>query len=139
MKCLFLILALLYCSAVNAETWVATPEGVTKESRAVAEAFERSEVTRAERIAWWIAVGASALDIYTTRRGLKGGCVETNPVLGGSPSVGALVLKDGAILTGLWFANRNFKHGEIFSGGVAFAHLAAAYSNSRKQCYRRGG
>lgn len=128
----------------KSRTWVASPEGAfdpqgNKVADAIQGAFERSEISRKEKWAFAFAVLGSVADVYTTRRGLRGGCTEANPLLGKHPSDTALGLHSVAVLGGLaWYMHRSSRGeylGYVF-GGIRFA---AAFSNSRKDCYQRGG
>lgn len=125
-------------------TWVVSQHGVfdpqgNQVADAVGGAFKRSERSRAEVLAFWFAVAGTAADIYTTQRGLKGGCTESNWILGERPSTGKIIAKDAALLGGLWWSMKHFERGEL--AGIVFGglHLKAAYDNSQKPCYQRGG
>ena len=64
------------------------------------------EWTDHERISFGLAVAAHAADAATTARGLRGGCVELNPLLGSSPDIGA-VIAIKAISLGIMYAIYN--------------------------------
>lgn len=97
-------------------------------------AFARSEITPREHVALAFAVVATAADIYTTRRGIRGGCVERNPLYGEQPPTSRLVIVGALpLIAGYWGARRE----DVTWGAVVFGawRARAAWRNSRLECY----
>lgn len=120
---------------------LAMPMNACAQSRADVEreiggAFERSEISRREHAALAFAVLATAADIYTTRRGIDGGCRESNPLYGAHPPTSRLVLIGAVPLAaGYWAADRPGL--DVTIGALVFGawRLRAAWRNSRLSCY----
>lgn len=104
--------------------------------REIGGAFDRSEISRTEHAALALAVLATAADIYTTRRGLAHGCVESNPLYGSRPSSAQLALVGAVPLAAGYYAADRPGY-DVTIGALVFAawRLRAAYRNSRLDCY----
>ncbi len=139
------LLIALHCAALpaaGAETpWRATPDGLyspagDRVAKAVDRAFRASEFSRSERRALLFASLATAADIYTTRRGLAGGCREANPIYGSNPSTAKLV-GVGVIQMGLiaWVMQRPGEDHSRGATGAGALRLIAAIWNSQQPCF----
>ena len=131
-----LCVILMFAIAVLAMPQAACAQSRADVEREISAAFDRSEVSRAEHLALGVAVLATAADIYTTRRGIEGGCVERNPLYGARPPASRLVAVGAVPLAaGYYAASRPGM--DVTFGALIFAawRLRAAWRNSRLDCY----
>ena len=96
------------------------------------------EWTDHERISFGLAVAAHAADAATTAQGLRGGCVELNPLLGSNPDIGAIIAVK-ALSLGILYAvynSRGWGDNTHVYGYIASALVGgAAVWNSQQDCY----
>jgi len=102
----------------------------------IAAAFDRSEWTRQERIAFTLSTAAHAFDLYTSMQ--DNNCVESNPILGKNPSDAALVgIKLLAIGTEyILYNSPRIDNAHWFGYTSALISGYAGYSNTQNECYR---
>lgn len=127
---------LMLATAVLVMPFDACAQSKADVEREISAAFDRSEISRAEHVALGVAVLATAADIYTTRRGIDGGCVERNPLYGPRPPASRLVAVGAVPLAaGYYAASRPGM--DVTIGALIFAawRLRAAWRNSRLDCY----
>lgn len=97
------------------------------------------EWTDKERLAFGLSIAAHAADAVTTARGLEGGCVELNPLLGSAPSISSIIAVKIVVL-GLQYVifntpgmgDNTHVYGYIAAGLVG----GAAAWNSQQDCGR---
>lgn len=106
--------------------------------REVYGAFERSEWTKQERIAFGLSLAAHLLDLGSSLASDER-CVEKNPLLGTNPSNGALIgTKAIAIGFEYWLYNSpriSSKNTHWFGYTSAIIHGAVGLSNLQNDCY----
>lgn len=120
-------------SAVCAD--VVTKKDVERE---VAGAFERSEWTKQEKVAFTLSLVANGLDLASSVMS-DSRCEEQNPLLGKSPSNGSLVaVKLLAIGFEYWlYSSPKFRNSNTqwFGYTSAIIHSGIAISNFQNDCY----
>lgn len=127
---------LMLAVAILAMPMTACAQSRDDVEREIGGAFQRSEISRREHAALAFAVLATAADIYTTRRGIDGGCRESNPLYGPHPPTSRLLLVGAVPLAaGYWAADRPGL--DVTIGALVFGawRLRAAWRNSRLNCY----
>lgn len=127
---------LMLAAAILAMPMNACAQSRADVEREIGGAFQRSEISRREHAALAFAVLATAADIYTTRRGIDGGCRESNPLYGPHPPTSRLLLVGAVPLAaGYWAADRPGL--DVTIGALVFGvwRLRAAWRNSRLNCY----
>lgn len=106
--------------------------------REISAAFDRSEWTKNERIAFTLSTAAHLLDLGSSLASDER-CVERNPILGENPSDAALIgVKVLAIGFEYWlYSSPRFSHSNAHWYGYASAiiHAHVAIGNLRNNCY----
>lgn len=106
--------------------------------REISSAFERSEWTRNERIAFALSTAAHMLDLASSVLSDER-CIERNPILGESPSNAALIaVKVAAIGFEYWlYSSPRLAHSNAHWYGYtsAIIHGHVAIGNFRNDCY----
>lgn len=95
----------------------------------------RGSWTPKEKWAWSASTVMHIADLATSLNSGEG-CEETNPILGKTPSAGALIgLKVAAIGFEYWLQSRPYENTWVFSAASAVIHGAVAASNTQNDCY----
>lgn len=132
LKVLALVLSLL--STTIAPAVASQADVIEKE---IAGAFQRSEWTRQEKLAFTASTIAHLADLGTSLASDER-CVERNALLGSDPSNGTLIgVKLVAIGLEYWLYSSPRFHGSTHWYGYTSAviHGLAAYTNSKNDCY----
>lgn len=107
-------------------------------SHSLGLAFDKSQWTKQEKIAFTLSALTNAADLYTSLND-DGTCVETTPLLGKHPSDGALIgVKLLALGFEYWLYNSpRFDRGTHWYGFTsAVYHGITAYTNSQNDCFK---
>jgi len=149
----FVFLFISSCATVQTDNELAYPTPIThttehsvplsnpsKEqiSSELGLAFDKSEWTDKERLAFALSLLANAADLYTSLND-DGTCVESTPLLGKNPSDGLLIsVKLIAIGFEYWlYNNPKFHTGTHWYGFTsAVYHGITAYTNSQNDCFK---
>lgn len=132
LKVLALVVALLVATTTTASA--AQADVIERE---IAGAFQRSEWTRQEKLAFTVSTVAHLADLGTSLASDER-CVERNALLGSNPSNGTLIgVKLVAIGFEYWLYSSPRFHGSTHWYGYTSAviHGLAAYTNSKNDCY----